>query len=209
MKKHLLAVVTAGLALMMGAPARAGVAVQINLAAQRMTVIEDGAVQASWRISSGRRGYTTPSGIYRPYNLERMHYSRKYDNAPMPWSIFYRGGYAIHGTNATKSLGRPASHGCIRLAPGNARSLYGMVKQNGKGSTRIYIGRNADHLAALTGRTRYSALEGFEVAQLLRPSFEEGFEPVPASFGIVPMEMSAIARLPMNGSGALRGSLAN
>jgi lipoprotein-anchoring transpeptidase ErfK/SrfK len=73
-----------------------------------------------WRVSTARSGYRTPRGTYRPYLLLRTHYSHKYDMSPMPYSIFFAGGYAIHGTYSTASLGRPASHGCIRLAPGNA-----------------------------------------------------------------------------------------
>jgi lipoprotein-anchoring transpeptidase ErfK/SrfK len=68
-----------------------------------------------------------------------MHYSSKYENSPMPHSVFFKGGYAIHGTGYIRSLGRPASHGCIRLAPGNAATLYGLIRQYGKGGTSIVI----------------------------------------------------------------------
>nr|MBX2806551.1 L,D-transpeptidase [Hyphomicrobiales bacterium] len=94
-----------------------------------------------WPVSTGRRGYTTPTGSFRPYSLRRHHRSRKYYNSPMPYSIFYRGGYAIHGTNAVSRLGRTASHGCIRLHKRNARELFDMVKYYGKRSTRIIVHR--------------------------------------------------------------------
>jgi lipoprotein-anchoring transpeptidase ErfK/SrfK len=68
-----------------------------------------------------------------------MHYSRKYHNSPMPWSVFFKGGYAIHGTNAIRRLGRPASHGCIRVHPRNAKKLYQLIKRYGKQNTRIII----------------------------------------------------------------------
>jgi lipoprotein-anchoring transpeptidase ErfK/SrfK len=84
-----------------------------------------------WPISSARSGYHTPRGYYRAEHLERFHRSRKYNWSPMPHSIFFRGGYAIHGTGSVAELGRPASHGCIRLAPGNAALLYLMVEQEG------------------------------------------------------------------------------
>lgn len=110
--------------------ARATVSVDIDLSHQRMHVVS---AQGSydWAISSARSGFYTPGGRYAPVRLERMHYSRKYHMSPMPYSIFFRGGYAIHGTYETRHLGRPASHGCIRLAPANAALLYGMVRQEG------------------------------------------------------------------------------
>ena len=119
--------------------ASANVAVRIDISAQTMTVNIDGDYYATWRVSTGRSGYYTPRGKFKPYLLKKMHYSRKYDNSPMPNSIFFRGGYAIHGTNYIRSLGRPASHGCIRLAPSNARKLYGFVRQYGMRKTRITI----------------------------------------------------------------------
>lgn len=117
----------------------AGVRVSTNLSTQTMTVSVNGRVQHRWRISSGRKGYRTPTGTYRPGRMYREYYSRKYDGSPMPHSIFFRGGYAIHGTGYTKRLGRTASHGCIRLHPSNARRLYNLVRAHGKRNTRISI----------------------------------------------------------------------
>jgi lipoprotein-anchoring transpeptidase ErfK/SrfK len=130
-------VVLSGIAFTLSA--NASVAVRIDISAQTMTVKVDGGHYATWRVSTARSGYYTPRGKFRPYLLKKMHYSRKYDNSPMPNSIFFRGGYAIHGTNYVRSLGRPASHGCIRLAPSNARALYGLIRQYGMGQTRITI----------------------------------------------------------------------
>ena len=113
------------------APASAKVNISVNLAAQRMTVTTSSGESHSWAISSGRMGYVTPRGTYRPQSLRRMHYSSKYNNAPMPHSIFFHRGWAIHGTSAVGALGRPASHGCIRLAPGNAAKLFSMVQREG------------------------------------------------------------------------------
>ncbi len=121
----------------LGALAR--VDVRIDLTAQRMNVSVDGVPRHSWPISSGRRGFRTPTGSYRPTVLRRMHYSSKYNNAPMPFSIFFRGGYAIHGTTEVQMLGRPASHGCVRLAPSNARMLFELVQARGAGQTRIRV----------------------------------------------------------------------
>ena len=90
---------------------------------------------------TARSGYRTPTGSYRPQRMYKKYFSRKYDNAPMPYSIFFHGGYAIHGTNHLKALGRPASHGCVRLHPENAAQLYSMVQRAGSGNTRIKIVR--------------------------------------------------------------------
>jgi lipoprotein-anchoring transpeptidase ErfK/SrfK len=113
----------------------------IDISSQRMTVKVNGKPQYNWSVSTARSGYRTPTGTYRPKRLEREWYSTIYDYAPMPYSIFFLGGYAIHGTNATGKLGRPASHGCVRLATGNARKLYTLVRQYGMGNTRIVVTR--------------------------------------------------------------------
>lgn len=125
--------------LVMASSAEAKVSVRIDISSQTMSVSVNGWPYATWRVSTARSGYWTPRGSYRPFLLKRMHYSRKYDNSPMPHSIFFKGGYAIHGTGYVRALGRPASHGCIRLAPGNAARLFSLVQQYGKGGTRITI----------------------------------------------------------------------
>ena len=119
------------LVLLSSAPsAMAKVAVSIDLTHQRMHVDSaDGSYD--WPISSARSGFSTPGGNYAPTHLELMHYSHKYHMSPMPHAIFFNGGYAIHGTYSTSLLGRPASHGCVRLSPGNATTLYNMVKAEG------------------------------------------------------------------------------
>jgi lipoprotein-anchoring transpeptidase ErfK/SrfK len=113
---------------------------RIDLSEQTMRVYVDGVQYYTWRVSTARRGYRTPVGRYRPKVLKRMHYSSIYDNAPMPYSIFFKGGYAVHGTDALRSLGRPASHGCVRLDPSNARELFQMVRYFGMENSRIEIG---------------------------------------------------------------------
>ena len=121
------------------ASASAGVVARIDVSKQMMTVSENGSVVARWPVSTGAKGYRTPRGSWRPTRLHKMWYSSKYENAPMPHSIFFTGGYAIHGTPHVRALGRPASHGCIRLAPGNARALYNLVRAHGRGNTRIIV----------------------------------------------------------------------
>jgi hypothetical protein len=112
-----------------GRPAGAVVSIHIDLSSQRMRVTNGAGQSYDWPVSTARSGYATPRGSYRPYSLQTMHYSRKYDMSPMPHSIFFRGGYAIHGTYSVRELGRPASHGCVRLAPGHAKALFMMVKR--------------------------------------------------------------------------------
>jgi hypothetical protein len=110
--------------------AHATVRIHVDLSTQRMHV-DSSRGSYSWPVSTARSGYVTPRGTFSPHSLQRMHYSKKYHNSPMPHSIFFAGGYAIHGTGAVGSLGRPASHGCVRLAPGHAAALYQMVQSEG------------------------------------------------------------------------------
>jgi len=113
--------------------------VDINLSSQRMTVTNEGEVIHSWPISSGRSGYYTPTGTYTPQWRAKMWRSKQYYGSPMPHSIFFHRGYAVHGTYATGMLGRPASHGCIRLAPKHAATLYSLVGKHGMESTKIVV----------------------------------------------------------------------
>ncbi len=130
MKRLLFAVLAmVGLLAVQGA-ASAKVRIHIDLSSQRMAV-QSSSGSYVWPVSTARSGYVTPRGSYAPTMLKRMHYSRKYQMSPMPHSIFFRGGYAIHGSYATGALGRPASHGCVRLAPGNAARLFQMVQREG------------------------------------------------------------------------------
>jgi lipoprotein-anchoring transpeptidase ErfK/SrfK len=131
------------LAMALAAPAAeaASIVARIDLSDQRMKVFVNGRHTATWPVSTARRGYRTPVGTFRPGRMHVRYFSRKYDNSPMPHSIFFYGGYAIHGTTAIKNLGRPASHGCVRLHPDNARRLFSLIKQNGKRNARIVISR--------------------------------------------------------------------
>ena len=119
--------------------AQASVRVRVDISTQRMQVYVNGRLRHVWRVSTGRRGYSTPTGSFRPTRLERKWYSRKYHWSPMPHSIFFIGGVAIHGSYKTRMLGRRASHGCVRLAPRNAARLFGLVRRHGPGRTRIVV----------------------------------------------------------------------
>ena len=136
--------------------ARAGVVITVDKAAQRLTVDVNGVTHYQWPVSTARWGYRTPNGSYRPERLERQWYSRKYDWSPMPYSIFFHHGYAIHGSTEVSRLGRPASHGCIRLHPQNAAVLFDLVKRN-LGNTRIVVIGGGEELMAVRAPARPSA----------------------------------------------------
>nr|WP_245428412.1 L,D-transpeptidase [Mesorhizobium ephedrae] len=123
----------------MATSAAASLVAKVDVGNQTMTISKYGKVVHVWKVSTARKGYITPRGSWRPTRLHKMWRSRKYDNSPMPYSVFYYGGYAIHGTSAVGRLGRPASHGCVRLATGNAAHFYQLVKQFGPGNTRIIV----------------------------------------------------------------------
>jgi lipoprotein-anchoring transpeptidase ErfK/SrfK len=124
----------------LASPAAAKLYITIDISDQQMLVSKGGLFAShSWKVSTGRKGYSTPHGTYKPYLLKKMHYSSKYDNSPMPHSIFFKGGYAIHATPYVKNLGRPASHGCIRLDPRHAKKLFELVREAGNHNTIIEI----------------------------------------------------------------------
>ena len=115
------------------------IVIRVDLSEQEMTVMQAGRRLYSWPVSTAKRGKITPTGTYQPQWFSRNHRSSLYNDAPMPFSIFYDGNYAIHGTYSTGALGRPASNGCVRLHPENARTLYEMVWAQGKQDTYIVV----------------------------------------------------------------------
>jgi lipoprotein-anchoring transpeptidase ErfK/SrfK len=119
--------------------AEANVLVHIDRPSQRMSVVVDGEPRYNWRVSTARRGYVTPPGTYHPEMMARRWFSKRYYNSPMPHSIFFYRGFAIHGTYEISRLGGPASHGCVRLDPGNAAVLFNLVEREGMGRTTIVV----------------------------------------------------------------------
>ncbi len=121
-------------------PASAEILITIDKTAQRMTVAVDGSPRWTWPVSTGRRGYATPSGSFTAFRLEKDHYSEEWDDAPMPHSIFFtRKGHAIHGSYEIKRIGTPVSHGCVRLHPANAVKLYALVERRGVTSAKVVV----------------------------------------------------------------------
>jgi lipoprotein-anchoring transpeptidase ErfK/SrfK len=127
------------LAMSMTSSASATLLVRIDRSSQQMDVVVDGVTRFRWPVSTGRRGLGTPSGVFHPQMLARRWFSRRYYNSPMPYSIFFHRGYAIHGTYELSRLGGPASHGCVRLHPHDAAILFSLVLQEGARNTRIVV----------------------------------------------------------------------
>jgi len=145
-------------------PAFAELLITIDKAQQRMIVAKDDLPLYDWPVSTGQRGYDTPAGIYRPFRMEEDHFSREWDDAPMPHSIFFTQiGHAIHGSLDVKKLGRPASHGCVRLDPEHAAILFKLVRVEKMKNTRVVltgsIPGGAGPVAAMTGADPYAADE--------------------------------------------------
>ena len=133
------ALFAAGVIAVVPSAARADIVITISKSQQRVAVAVDGDERFRWPVSTGRRGYDTPAGKFRPVRLERDWHSRKYDWAPMPHSIFFYKGYAMHGTLEEKNLGRRASHGCVRLSRENAATLFAIVRARGGRNARIVV----------------------------------------------------------------------
>lgn len=124
----------------LGAPAYAAkIEAKVDISQQKMRVYQNGSLKYVWDVSTARRGKVTPTGSWSAKWLSKNHKSSRYNNAPMPYAIFYSGNFAIHGTNHTKRLGRPASAGCVRLHPKNAARLFSMVQRSGKRNFRVRI----------------------------------------------------------------------
>jgi hypothetical protein len=203
--------------LLAAAKAEASIVVRVDKSSQTMRVIVDGEHRFTWAVSTGRAGYNTPNGSYRPQRLERNWRSRKYGMAPMPHSIFFRGGYAIHGTNMVGRLGRVDSHGCIRLAPGNARALFEMVGRR-RGATRIVIEgvsprqtapamvsrRTPARVAAAPARTTQMRLPAPTTARAVMPSQARAVMPSQAR-AVMPSQTRAV--MPSQARAAVPGTV--
>ena len=125
--------------LTLGQAAHADLLIEVDKSAQRMTVTVNGEQLYQWPVSTGGQGYDTPSGTFKPFRMEIDHTSDEWDDAPMPYSIFFtQEGHAIHGTNHS-SLGRPASHGCVRLSVKNAATLWALVKREKMANTNVVL----------------------------------------------------------------------
>src|SRR6204780_1060972 len=135
------ALVAAALALPLAAAARANIVVSIDKTTQTMGVAVDGSQRYSWPVSTGRPGYDTPNGTFKPNRMDADHLSQEWDNAPMPHTIFFDlHGHAVHGFFDVKHLGLAVSHGCVRLSPDHAATLFDLVKAEGMANTSVVVG---------------------------------------------------------------------
>lgn len=145
-------------AILCGAPlaaADAAVLIQVDKSAQQMTVSVDGQPRWQWPVSTGRAGHDTPGGSFRAFRMEVDHYSKEFDEAPMPHSIFFtKTGHAIHGSFDIKNIGRPASHGCVRLQPENAAKLFALVQAEGVLNTTVVLTGQIPRSAPLVASPR-------------------------------------------------------
>ena len=162
-----------------------GLAIVINIdkTKQRMRVFVDGVEKYKWPVSTGRPSYFTPSGTYTATSMNVVWYSKEWDNAPMPHSIFFMtDGHAIHGSYEVKTLGRPVSHGCVRIAPQNATTLYALVDKNGLKNTQVVLtgltpggeGKVASSARPRSPKVASSARPGSRYVQVAPRSFKPG-----------------------------------
>jgi hypothetical protein len=166
-------------------PAAANVVITIDKSTQHMSVSVDGSPRYDFAVSTGRAGYGTPNGTYHPQRMARSWFSKEYYNSPMPHSIFFHGGFAIHGSYEISRLGGPASHGCVRLHPSNAATLYALVQKEGMSNTSIVItGRNpaGRHVETPRGGGSYGDDRGFYYQQ---PPYQQSptYSPSPYGYG--------------------------
>src|ERR1700731_769044 len=154
--------------------AQAKVAITIDKNNQMMTVAVDGVARYHWPVSSGIPSRETPNGSFRAFRMEEDHYSKEFDDAPMPHSIFFtKIGHAIHGTDSVGRLGTPASHGCVRLSRQNATTLYALVQEQGvlntsvtlTGSAAVALARNPRPATAVARRDPNAQPYGQQQAQ--------------------------------------------
>ena len=152
-------------------PATQAVLINIDKATQHMTVFVDGVQKYDWPVSTGKRGYSTPSGNFTTTSMNEIWYSKEWDNAPMPHAIFFmKDGHAIHGSYEVKRLGKPASHGCVRISPQNATVLYDLVKQTGLENTQVVLsGETPGGEGKVATATRSRPRSGQSAFHSLRP----------------------------------------
>ena len=143
------------ISILIGSAAHAALLIEIDKSAQQMTVTLNDQQLYTWPVSTGADAYDTPSGTFTPFRMDIDHHSDEWDNAPMPYSIFFTdGGVAVHGTFERRSLGRAVSHGCVRLSVKNAATLWKLVMQQKMANTSIVVTGDAVDDQLYTGRRR-------------------------------------------------------
>ena len=161
-------------------PAPSSILVNIDKTKQQMTVILDGVETYNWPVSTGKAGYSTPSGTFTAMSMNEVWYSKEWDNAPMPHAIFFmKDGHAIHGSYEVKNLGKPASHGCVRISPQNAATLYSLVEKTGLKNTQVVLAGDAPGSGA---KVASKSRTGTRYSQNTHRSFKPRFDYYAESF---------------------------
>lgn len=160
--------------------AQANVSITVDKNAQIMTVAVNGVERYRWPVSTGLPSYETPNGSFRTFRMEEDHYSKEFDDAPMPHSIFFtKIGHAIHGTDSVNRLGTPASHGCVRLSRDNASTLYALVEEEGVLNTTVTLTGSSQVALARNPRTRTNAaVARRDPAEQYAPQYNAAGDPV-------------------------------
>jgi hypothetical protein len=184
-----------GLTLFATGAAQAKINITIDKNAQLMTVAVDGVDRYQWPVSTGIPSRETPNGSFRTFRMEEDHFSKEFDDAPMPHSIFFtKIGHAIHGTDSEGRLGTPASHGCVRLSKANAATLYAMVEKDGVLNTTVTLTGSAQIALARNPRPR-TAIARREPAETYAPQYNAASDPVELAPQLpAPREIAPIAQ---------------
>jgi hypothetical protein len=176
-----------GLMLFAAGAAQAKISITVDKSAQLMTVAVDGVERYQWPVSTGNPSHETPNGSFRTFRMEEDHYSKEFDDAPMPHSIFFtKVGHAIHGTDSEGKLGTPVSHGCVRLSRANASTLYALVEKDGVLNTTVTLTGSSQIALARNPRVRSNtAVARRDPAQQYAPQYDAAGAPVE----LVPQQM--------------------
>jgi hypothetical protein len=159
--------------------AQAKVSITVDKNNQMMTVAVDGVERYHWPVSTGNPSHETPNGSFRTFRMEADHFSKEFDDAPMPHSIFFtKEGHAIHGTESEGRLGTPVSHGCVRLSRANATTLYDLVEQQGVLNTTVTLTGSSQIALARNPRTRAVAVARRDPADPYAQQYNAAGEPV-------------------------------
>ncbi len=168
-----------GLMLFATGAAQANISITVDKNAQLMTVAVDGVQRYQWPVSTGLPSYETPNGSFRTFRMEEDHYSKEFDDAPMPHSIFFtKIGHAIHGTDSVNRLGTPASHGCVRLSRANASMLYALVEKEGVLNTTVTLTGSSQIALARNPRTRPTDVARRDPAEPYAPRYNAAGDPI-------------------------------
>jgi hypothetical protein len=162
-------------------PVASSIVINIDKTKQQMTIFLDGVERYNWPVSTGKAGYSTPSGTFTAMSMNEVWYSKEWDNAPMPHAIFFmKDGHAIHGSYEVKTLGKPVSHGCVRISPQNATTLYALVVKTGLKNTQVVLSGDAPGgKAKVASKPRSGTRYSQNTRRTFKPRFDYSAESFP------------------------------